>query len=101
VYEYSFAGFRRVRRTGERYIEYVFSVTGGRGDPVSVTILLAEDRLAEWSGKGRELTASERYGVAKLSLKRALDRFPDPKSMQTRVIPDRTEVFEIAETLDL
>jgi hypothetical protein len=101
VYQYAFAGFRRVWRDGEHYVEYVFQVTGGRGEPSPVAVLLAERRLPEWSGRDRELTASERYGIAKVCLKRALDRFPDPASMESRVVPGQAEIAEIAETLDL
>ena len=42
---------------------------------MAIAILLPETRLTEWAGRDRELTASERYGMAKLTLKRALDRF--------------------------
>ena len=101
VYQYAFAGLRRVRRHGEGYIEYVFDVTGGRGQPSRVAILLAEARLPEWTGTNREVTASERYGIAKVCLKRALDRFPDPGSMEAQVVPGQAEILEIAEALDL
>lgn len=101
VYEYSFAGFRRIRRGSESYVEYVFDVSGARQTPSAVSVLLAEQRLPEWTGTLRELTASERYGIAKLCLKRALDRFPDPKSLEAQVFPNREEISAVAETLDL
>ena len=101
VYQYAFSGFRRIRRSGENYIEYVFDVSGGREPAVAVSVLLAETRLAEWSGVGRELTASERYGVAKLAMKAELDRSADPKSLVLQVMPGQEEVRDIAETLDL
>ena len=101
VYTYSFAGFRRLRRSKEAFVEYVFDVTGGREPVSAVTVELAEDRLSGWTGRDRELTASERYAIAKLVLKQALDRFPDPKSVDSRVIPGEREIAEIAETLDL
>jgi hypothetical protein len=101
VYQYSFAGFRRIKRGGEGYIEYVFEVTGARETPSAVSVLLAEGRLPEWTGTQRELTASERYGIAKLCLKRALDSFPDPKSLKPQVLPDKMDIEEVAATLDL
>lgn len=101
VYEYAFAGFRRIRRQGGTHVEYVFEVTGARVPKCAIAILLPEARLREWAGRDRELTASERYGMAKLTLKRALDRFPDPRSMTPEVIPDRVEVGAIADVLDL
>jgi hypothetical protein len=101
VYEYSFAGFRRIRRGSEPYIEYVFDVSGSRERPTAVSVLLAEERLGEWTGTRREMTASERYGISKLCLKRALDRFPEPKAVQTQIIPGREEIAEVSEVLDL
>jgi hypothetical protein len=101
VYEYSFTGFRRTRRGHDQYTEYVFDVTGGRLERVAVAILLPQDQLREWTARDRDLTASERFGIAKLTLKRALDRFPNPRSLQAEVIPDRAEVSEIADILDL
>ena len=101
VYQYWFAGFRPVKRAGEGYIEYVFEVTGARESPSAVSVLLAEGRLPAWTGTQRELTASERYGIAKLCLKRALDSFPDPKTLSPQVVPSKSDVEEVAATLDL
>jgi hypothetical protein len=101
VYEYSFTGFRRIRRGGDPHVEYVFEVTGARVRKSAIAILLPESRLREWAGRDRDLTASERYGMAKLTLKRALDRFPDPRSLQAEIIPDQGEVSAIADVLDL
>jgi hypothetical protein len=101
VYEYSFAGFRRIRRHGEACIEYVFEVSGARVQKSPVAVVLAEHRLREWVNRDRDVTASERYGIAKLALKRALDRFPDPHSLSAEVAPDRQEVAGIADVLDL
>jgi hypothetical protein len=101
VYEYSFAGFRRIHRGGDQYVEYVFHVSGARLERSPVAVLLAEERLREWVARDRDLTASERYGIAKLTLKRALDRFPDPRSIENEVIPGQAEIRDIAEMLDL
>jgi hypothetical protein len=101
VYEYQFAGLRRVRQGSESVIEYVFEVSGGRGPKTPLSVILREERLAAWTGRARELTASERYGIAKICLKRALDRFPAPDAMQRELHPDAAELREIADTLDL
>jgi hypothetical protein len=82
-------------------IQYVFRVTGARSLPVDVAVHLPEQRLPEWTGTRRELTASERYGIAKLSLKNALDRAPQPSALTNEVFPDEGEIAGIAETLDL
>jgi hypothetical protein len=101
VYEYWFAGFRRIRRGGQEYLEYIFDVSGGRVKASPVAILLPLDSLSEWTARDRDLSASERYGIAKLTLKRALDRFPNPRSLDAEVIPDRGEINEIADILNL
>lgn len=100
VYEYRFAGFRRLGGP-ETLIEYVFQVTGGRRPEVPVSVLLPEDSLSGWTGRERVLTASERYAIAKICMKRALDRFPTPDSLEAEIRPDAYEVREIADMLDL
>ena len=97
VYEYSFAGFRRSGGS----IEYVFSVTGGRTAAVRVRVVLPEAEVREWTGRDRDLTASERYGIAKVCLKHALDRAPNPQSVAREVAPAREEIAEVADLLDL
>lgn len=101
VYHYTFAGFRRIARNGEPYVEYVFNVAVDDQQPSSIAVLLAERRLREWTGKQRDLSASERYGMAKVCLKRALDRFSDRESVEDKVVPGRAEIAEVAETLGL
>ena len=97
VYAYSFAGFRHVPG---RY-EYVFSVSGGREPSVRMRISLPQVEIQEWAGRDRELTASERYGIAKVCLKRILDRAETPKILPAEVTPSRDEVREVADVLDL
>lgn len=96
VYEYSFAGFRAA---GGEY-EYVFSVTGGRVPARKIRVWLS-DAVAEWAGRDRELTASERYGMAKVCLKNAMDRAAGPEALESEVRPGREEIAEVADLLDL
>ncbi|HYO83018.1 MAG TPA: hypothetical protein VES20_16540 [Bryobacteraceae bacterium] len=101
VYEYSFAGFRRVRRSGESFIEYQFSVSASRSEPRVVAVFLPEERLPEWTGTAREITASERYGIAKLCLNQEFDRAEAPPLLMKELNPDRAQILEVAQTLDL
>ena len=96
VYEYSFAGFRSA---GGVY-EYVFTVSGGRGPGRRVQVVLPAS-AAEWTGRNRELTASERYGLAKVCLKNAMDRAAGPDVLEAEVRPGREEIAEVADLLDL
>ena len=96
VYEYSFAGFRALRGAWE----YVFAVTAARAPVRSIQVVIPE-AVSQWAGRDRDLTASERYGIAKVCLKNAMDRAAGPDSLAAQVRPDRDEVAEIADLLDL
>jgi hypothetical protein len=96
VYEYSFTGFRALRGAWE----YVFAVTAARA-PVRTVQVLIPETVSQWAGRGRDLTASERYGIAKVCLKNAMDRAAGPDALEPQVHPNRQEVAEIADLLDL
>ena len=96
VYEYSFAGFRS---SGDVY-EYVFTVSGGRAPGRTVQVMLPAE-AAEWTGRDRELSASERYGLAKVCLKNAMDRAAGPAVLEAVIRPGREEIAEVADLLDL
>lgn len=101
VYKYEFSGFRHRSPAGEHSTEFVFTVTTGREPAVPVCILIPDQRLNEWASLGRELTASERFAVVKMLLKRMLDRSGNPRLLEREVNAGRTEVVEIVEQLDL
>ena len=101
VYEYAFAGFRRIRQGGEDLIEYRFAVTFGKPQGVTIAVFLPESRLPAWTGTARELTASERYGIAKLCLKAEFDRAESPAQLLETLRPAEEQIGEIARTLDL
>ena len=101
VYEYAFAGFRRVREHSEAVVEYQFRVTFGKPESVTIAVFLPEQRLPEWTGTGRELSASERYAMAKLCLKAEFDRAESPAQLRQALYPGEDEIVEIARTLDL
>ena len=96
VYEYSFAGFRALRGAWE----YVFAVTAARAPVRDIQVVLPES-VSQWAGRDRELTASERYGIAKVCLKNAMDRADGPDALEPQVRPDRDEIASVADLLDL
>jgi hypothetical protein len=100
VYQYVLASFRQHRHAGEGVHDYSFEVSGGRGAPTAVSILLRASVLHQWETEhGRELTASERYAIAKVTLKRQLDASETPQSVPPRVAPDVSDVDDISSLL--
>ena len=101
VYEYAFAGFRRVSGGPDTLIEYVFTVSTNRSTPAPVSVVLPESVLLDWATAHRELTSSERYGIAKMLLKRGMDEWPGPRSIPRSVVLEPPQLQEITEILDL
>jgi len=100
VYQYVLASFRQHRQAGEGVHDYGFQVSGGRGAATLVSILLRASVLRQWETEhGRELTASERYAIAKLTLKRQLDASETPQSVPSEVAPDIADVSYISSLL--
>jgi hypothetical protein len=99
VYEYAFENFRHCRGRESAY-EYVFRVCAARRPPAQVSVRLPGSVLAAWETNHRQLTASERYGIAKLTLKRAFDRWPGPEAVTPVVAASESDVEEIAAELD-
>ena len=80
--------------------DYTFEVTTGHEAPARVSVILRSSVLEEWVHQhGRELTASERYAIAKISLKRQLDESETPESVSTAVEPRVADVDSIASFL--
>jgi hypothetical protein len=100
VYQYVLAAFRQHRHAGEGVHDYSFEVSGGRGAPTAVSILLRASVLHQWETEhGRELSASERYAIAKVTLKRQLDASETPQSVPSKVAPDVFDVDDISSLL--
>ena len=102
VYQYVLSSFRQHRRVGEDLHEYTFEVSGGPGRKSSVAIVLKSSVLHTWIREhDREFSASERYGIAKIALKRELDSAEDPSSLAADVSPDAAQVDDICRFLGL
>jgi hypothetical protein len=100
VYQYVLSTFRQHRRRGEQVHDYTFEVTTGHEAPARVSVILRSSVLEEWVNQhGRELTASERYAIAKISLKRQLDDSETPESVPADVEPRVADVDSIASFL--
>ena len=101
VYQYSFAGFRETARGGERGYEYVFDVSPNRRERFAVSVFLGRPVLDAWHSAHRELTASERFGIAKIALRRAFDSHDNPGDLRGGVRLTADEMDAIVETLGL
>jgi hypothetical protein len=102
VYQYVLSSFRQYRRGGEDCHEYVFQVRGGRSGATDIAVILKSSVLQQWEREhDREFSASERYGIAKITLKRQLDASEDPVSVPPAVSPDIAQVTEITTFLGL
>ena len=98
VYHY----FYRGNRPAEGGTEYVFEVRADRPGFILVRVVLGEEALTNWrSSHARDLAATERYAVAKMSLLRAFDQCPHPTGMQPEVVVSAADVAEILVTLGI
>jgi hypothetical protein len=102
VYQYALSDFRQRRELREFVNEYTFTVTSGGTRTAAVTVALRSSVLDAWEmSRGRDLTASERFGIAKIALKRAFDDASSPVALGNVIAPERAEVEEISRYLDL
>lgn len=99
VYTYWFLGFLRIGRPRSGF-RYEFQVSAGSSLQKMIPVFLGESVLATWESSHRALSASERFGIAKIALRNALDATPALSELSD-VAPAEEEIARIAETLDL
>ena len=101
VYQYVFIGQRAARRERRGGMEYAFAVCHDRKTHHQVWVFVADESVAAWSAdNGRELTNSERYGVAKMALRNAFDE-RTPANILEPIAPGPEDVRAILEELDV
>jgi hypothetical protein len=101
VYQYAFRGQRPARHSRDIGVEYAFDVTSDRKTMRRLWVFVADAALVPWmEANSRELTNSERYGVAKLALRNAFDE-RNPTQMLERIAPASDEVNAILGELDV
>ncbi len=102
VYHYFYAGHRPAVRDGEDGTEYVFDTSTDRRTAFLVSVFLSESAAAGWSSAHeRELSAAERYAIAKMALFQAFDERRDPGQMKEEVHVRAADLEAIMETLGL
>jgi hypothetical protein len=102
VYQYYYEGHRPYKRDGNHGSEYVFEVSGDRKTSRPVSVLVSDTAVDDWENRrGRTLSASERYAVAKMALFQAFDERPDPAAMGADVHVRAADVEAILITLGI
>jgi hypothetical protein len=101
VYQYYFEGRRRRSWQGEAAREYVFRVSADRRTAFAVSVLLLDDAVQQWEQRHeREITSSEKYAIAKMTLFHAFDEREDPAAMREAVVARAADVETILKMLD-
>jgi hypothetical protein len=101
VYQYAFRGQRPARHGRDIGVEFAFDVTSDRKTMRRLWVFIADAAIVPWmEANSRELSGSERYGVAKLALRNAFDE-RDPVQILERIAPTSAEVNAILEELDV
>lgn len=102
VYQYFYEGHRGFESGGETGTEFVFTVSPDRKNWSPTAVLVGNEALAQWEqAHARELSATERYAIAKLALFQAFDERPKPEQMRQEVRLRCADVEAIVETLGL
>jgi hypothetical protein len=102
AYQYFYEGHRPFRSGGARGTEFVFSVSADRKTWHAASVLLGDGAIGAWqAAHQRELSATEQYAIAKMSLFQAFDDRPSPAQMKDEVRVRNESVEAIMETLGL
>ena len=102
VYQYFYEGYRSMRSGAESGIEFVFRISADRKRWQPVSVFVADFILSGWENANeRELSATERYAVAKMALFHAFDEGATPAQIKTEVRLGAADAKAILNTLDL
>ena len=101
VYQYFYEGHRPFHSGGDNGVEYIFNVSADRKRYEPVAVRQSAAAIQEWERSAeRQLSASERYGIAKIALFQAFDD-RTPAEMKEPVWVRRADLDSIAATLGL
>jgi hypothetical protein len=102
VYLYYYQGHRPFRNAAAIGTEFVFNISADRKDWVPLGVRVGDAAVRAWErAHARELSATERYAIAKVSLFQAFDERPTPAQMKDDVNIREADVEAILETLGL
>jgi hypothetical protein len=102
VYQYFYDGYRTLDASGERITEFVFQISADRKTWNDLSVLVSASAVESWEkANARELSATERYAIAKIALFQAFDERPGPAQMREHVRVRNADIDGIVETLGL
>jgi hypothetical protein len=102
VYQYFYEGMRPFASSGQSGTEFVFTFSADRKTSHSVSILVSDEAIAQWErARGRTLSTTERYAMAKMALFQAFDERTAPEQMKQDVRVRASDVMAIADKLGL
>jgi hypothetical protein len=102
VYQYYYEGHRDFRTSGESGTEFVFQVSADRKTWDGTSVLVSAAAVQGWErAHQRQLSSTELYAVAKISLFQAFDERTLPAQMKGDVWVRNADLDGIVETLGL
>ena len=102
VYQYFYEGHRAFAAGGESGTEFVFQISADRKTWAGLSVLVSAPALEMWEkAHARELSATERYAIAKIALFQAFDERPGPAQMRDDVRVRQADIDGIVEMLGL
>ena len=102
VYQYFYEGMRPFTSGGQTGTEFVFTFSADRKTWHPVSILVSEEAIAGWEQqRGRTLSTTERYAIAKMALFRGFDERASPELMKQEVRVRAEDVITILDALGL
>jgi len=102
VYQYFYEGHREYRAAGDHGLEFVFRISPDRKVWHDASVLVSDPAVKSWQDEhARELSATERYAIAKMALFQAFDERPDPAQLHGEIRVRGADIAGIVETLDL
>ena len=98
VYQYFYEG----HRPASGATEYVFNVSSDRKTSFPVSVLITEEAILSWQQeRGRALSTTERYAIAKMALFQSFDERETPEALRAAVHVDAADVQSILTGLNI
>lgn len=100
VYQYFYEGQRSM--LSGRGTEYVFNVSADRKTSSQVSVLINDEAMASWQQeRGRTLSTTERYAIAKMALFQAFDERETPEAVYASVKVGAADVRAILASINI
>src|SRR5579859_6158249 len=102
VYQYYYQGHRPWTAGRGTGTEFVFDVSADRKTSSPVSIFLAEEAVESWQKeRGRTLSATELYAIAKMALFQAFDERETPEALRQAIHVAAADVVAILSGLEI